>query len=134
MTQRAPTLRNALAVLLLGTQIWLAKGFFVDDSFITLRVVRQWTHGNGLVYNVGCGGRTDLTTLYSLLRERATEYQSHANQLEPEYADPRPGDVPHSQADIGLIRDKLGYDPTHDVAEGLTETVRWFAKTQGIGT
>jgi len=34
-------------------QVWLFHGFIVDDAFITFRYVRQWTHGNGLVYNIG---------------------------------------------------------------------------------
>ena len=32
---------------------WFLWSFFVDDSYITFRHVRQWTHGNGLVYNIG---------------------------------------------------------------------------------
>ena len=38
---------------LYASQVWLYKGFFVDDPFITFRFVKQWTNGNGLVYNVG---------------------------------------------------------------------------------
>lgn len=41
------------AALLLATQVFLFRGFMVDDTFITLRYVRQWTHGHGLVYNIG---------------------------------------------------------------------------------
>lgn len=78
------------------------------------------------VYNVGCNGNTTLTALFSLLRERVAEHAPAAAAAEPRYCDPRPGDVRHSQASIDKISRALGYEPSHDVAAGLGETVRWF--------
>lgn len=43
----------ALILLLYGANLWLMRGFSVDDSYITFRYVQQWNHGNGLVYNIG---------------------------------------------------------------------------------
>jgi nucleoside-diphosphate-sugar epimerase len=37
----------------------------------------------------------------------------------PQYAEPRPGDIRHSLADISSIRQELGYTPLVTVAEGL---------------
>lgn len=48
-----PTIRLILIILLLLGHAWLYRSFFVDDAFITFRVVQQWTRGNGLVYNIG---------------------------------------------------------------------------------
>ena len=36
---------------------------------------------------------------------------------------PRPGDIPHSQADESTMTAAVGYVPTHQVAEGMAETV-----------
>ena len=41
------------------------------------------------------------------------------------YADPRPGDVRHSLADISLARDLLGFAPAVPIEEGLRRTVAW---------
>ncbi len=82
----------------------------------------------GKVYNVGCAGRTDLVELHRLLRERVARHRPAAAALVPEHAPPRPGDVVHSQASIDRAGAELGYQPTHQIAAGLDETVDWFAK------
>ena len=38
----------------------------------------------------------------------------------------RPGDVRHSQADVGKAMRLLGYAPTHDLAAGLAEALPWY--------
>jgi UDP-N-acetylglucosamine 4-epimerase len=82
----------------------------------------------GTVYNCGCNGRTDLKTLYALIRDDlATDFPELAS-AEPAFEPPRPGDIPHSQAAIDKITAALGYAPTHQVAEGMAETVTWFAQ------
>lgn len=42
-----------IVTLLFATHVWCYRQFLVDDTFITLRFVQQWVHGNGLVYNLG---------------------------------------------------------------------------------
>jgi UDP-glucose 4-epimerase len=44
----------------------------------------------------------------------------------PAYAEPRPGDIRHSLADICLARELLGYVPQIDFQEGLRRTVEWY--------
>jgi UDP-N-acetylglucosamine 4-epimerase len=82
----------------------------------------------GTVYNCGCNGRTDLKTLFALIRDNlAKEFPAAAN-AEATYEPPRAGDIPHSQAAIDKISAALGYVPTHQVAEGMAETVAWFSQ------
>ena len=82
----------------------------------------------GTVYNCGCNGRTDLKQLFALIRDDlATDVPEVAN-AEPVFESPRPGDIPHSQAAIDKITAALGYAPTHQVADGMAETVTWFAQ------
>ncbi|HEU5061086.1 MAG TPA: SDR family oxidoreductase [Kofleriaceae bacterium] len=80
----------------------------------------------GEIYNVGLEGRTDLVQLFRMLRDRVAAFHPQAAGAEPTFAAPRPGDVQHSQASIDKIRQRLGYQPTHGIDEGLTETVSWF--------
>jgi UDP-N-acetylglucosamine/UDP-N-acetylgalactosamine 4-epimerase len=82
----------------------------------------------GTVYNVGCNGRTDLVTLFALIRDNLAKTHPHVAAAEPVFETPRPGDIPHSQASIERIQKQLGYAHTHDIDEGMAETVAWFAQ------
>ena len=79
------------------------------------------------VYNVGCNGRTDLRELFTLIRDNLAKTFPHVAGMEPAFESPRPGDIPHSQASIEKIKAAFGYHHTHEVAEGMAETVAWFA-------
>ncbi len=82
----------------------------------------------GTVYNCGCNGRTNLLELFEMIRDGLSTTFPKAAKAEPAFEGPRPGDVPHSQAAIDKITAALGYVPTHQVAEGMAETVAWFAE------
>jgi UDP-N-acetylglucosamine 4-epimerase len=78
------------------------------------------------VYNVALNARTSLNELYLLLQEMLVERYPHLRDHRPRYAAPRPGDVQHSQADIGKAMRLLGYAPTHDLRRGLKHALRWY--------
>jgi UDP-N-acetylglucosamine 4-epimerase len=81
----------------------------------------------GEVFNVSFGGKTSLTQIYWMIAERLAASRPGFSGREPIYSPPRDGDIRHSQADLAKIKAHLGYDPTHSVADGLDETVPWFA-------
>ncbi len=85
--------------------------------------------GDSQVYNVAVGDRTTLTTLFELLRDRLRPYGIDPG-TRPVYRAFRPGDVRHSQADIGKAQRMLGYLPTHRIREGLTEAMHWYVQMQ----
>ncbi|MEL6844895.1 MAG: NAD-dependent epimerase/dehydratase family protein, partial [Bacteroidota bacterium] len=72
------------------------------------------------VYNVACGERISLQTLYRTLREIIQ------SDMEPIYGPPRKGDVRHSLADIAKAQELLGYNPAVSVTEGLKQTTHWY--------
>lgn len=78
------------------------------------------------VYNVAVGDRTTLNDLFRAIRDALAARFPHLRDLQPIYRDFRPGDVRHSQADIGKARRLLGYAPTHRIAEGLREAMDWY--------
>ncbi len=80
----------------------------------------------GAVYNVGCNGRTTLKQLFAMIRDGIARDFPHAARVEAAHEAPRPGDIQHSQAAIDKITAAFGYSPTHQVADGMAETVRWF--------
>lgn len=78
------------------------------------------------VYNVAVGGRTSLNELFSAIRNLLSDGNPAIADIEAIYRDFREGDVRHSQADISKAREFLGYEPTHTVDQGLSETSAWF--------
>jgi UDP-N-acetylglucosamine 4-epimerase len=80
----------------------------------------------GQVYNIAAGGRMSLDALFATLRGLVLERHPDSVVPAPVYEGFRPGDIRHSQADIGKARRLLGYDPTYDVGSGLREALPWY--------
>jgi UDP-N-acetylglucosamine/UDP-N-acetylgalactosamine 4-epimerase len=78
------------------------------------------------VYNVAVGDRTTLNDLHCLLAAALAAAGGPGEVAAPERRDFRPGDVRHSQADIGKAQRLLGYQPTHDLRAGLMEAAGWY--------
>ncbi len=74
----------------------------------------------GQTINVATGGRISLNELFATLRDL-----TGAN-VSARFADARPGDVKHSQADIGRARSLLGYETLVDLKDGLRSTLEWY--------
>lgn len=79
------------------------------------------------IYNVAYGDRMTLNELFRLIRDGLSVYRGDLRGVRPLYRDFRPGDVRHSQADVGKICTMLGYLPSHTAAQGLNETLAWYA-------
>jgi UDP-glucose 4-epimerase len=89
---------------------------------ITLRAAE--TPGvSGLVFNAGTGGRFTLNQTLALLGKIS------GKSAKAQYDPPRSGDILHSQADISLARQMLGYVPAVDFEEGLRRTWEWYKAT-----
>jgi UDP-N-acetylglucosamine 4-epimerase len=86
----------------------------------------------GQVYNVALGGRTSLLELHDTLRDLIGERHPGLARAEPSYRPFRPGDVLHSQADIGKARRLLGFDPAVNVGAGLREALPWYEDQRKI--
>jgi len=78
------------------------------------------------VYNVAVGERTTLNQLHQVLADALRVHHAALDIAPPVYAGFRAGDVRHSQADVGKAQRLLDYAPTHDVAAGMSEAVRWY--------
>ena len=85
---------------------------------------------SGRVFNVAMGGSINLLCLLaSLNRLLGTDVQ-------PIHADPRPGDIRESMADITMARRDLGYEPRIGFEEGLARSIEYYrgvAERQGLG-
>jgi UDP-N-acetylglucosamine 4-epimerase len=79
-------------------------------------------------FNIAVGAQTTLTELFHLLRDGLSSTQKHVGGCRPRYGKFRPGDILHSQADIGQARRLLGYRPTHNLKQGLDEALEWYVR------
>lgn len=77
------------------------------------------------VYNVAVGDRTTLNDLFAALK-RALEDNGLVYERAPVHRGFRPGDVRHSQADIGKIVGNLGYEPQYQIREGILKAMPWY--------
>ena len=107
-----------------------SRDFCYVENVVQANLLAATAEGEGVtgeVYNVALSERTTLGELFHVIRDGLVEYRPEVAGAEPVYRDFRPGDVRHSQADIGKIRERLGYAPTHDVRRGMRETLAWYA-------
>lgn len=80
----------------------------------------------GQIYNVAVGARMSLNELHATLRALIAKRHPGLDICAPRYADFRPGDVRHSEADIGKARQLLGYRPEWDASNGLANALPWY--------
>jgi UDP-glucose 4-epimerase len=71
--------------------------------------------------NLAFGSRTSLLALIELIESET------GRSTERLHVDPRPGDVPHSQADNGLLRSLFPDAAPTDLDVGLRDTIEWMA-------
>jgi len=70
--------------------------------------------------NIGTGKSTKTYELYKILSEIT------GRNIEPQFADARPGDLKFSCLDNKKAKDVLGWKPEYTLKEGLAETVQYF--------
>jgi UDP-glucose 4-epimerase len=75
----------------------------------------------GGVLNVGTGVETSVVDLYGRIQRVAGVEQ------EPEFAEPRPGELQRSVLDVSRARRELAWEPQHSLDDGLAATWAWIS-------
>lgn len=76
----------------------------------------------GEVLNVACGDGMTVNGLLKAVNEVL------GTKVESVHAEPRPGDIKHSTADIGKARRLMDFTPRVSFMDGLRETAAWYKK------
>ncbi|MCA9669116.1 MAG: SDR family oxidoreductase [Myxococcales bacterium] len=92
---------------------------FIDNVVQANMLAGRVEAAAGRCYNVGCGEKTSLNELLGMLGRICDR------EMEPQYADPRAGDIRESVADISRIKRELGYAPKVAVEDGLRQLVEY---------
>jgi nucleoside-diphosphate-sugar epimerase len=98
---------------------------YVADVVAANMRAAETTTGVGRVINFARGERTTLNQLLDILKN----ITGHRD-VQPEYREPRAGDVRHSLADITRAREMLGYEPQTSIEEGLRLTIEWWKQSR----
>ncbi|HEX2170999.1 MAG TPA: NAD-dependent epimerase/dehydratase family protein [Dehalococcoidia bacterium] len=98
----------------------------VEDVARAFVLALEHERAPGQVFNVGSGQDRSVREVAELLAGAMGR-----PDLLPEIAGKaRVGDIRHCLADIGRIRDELGYEPKRDFGEGLAELAGWVASQE----
>jgi UDP-N-acetylglucosamine 4-epimerase len=106
-----------------------SRDFCHVENVVQANLLAATAAGDGSanpVFNIALGDRTTLNELFVQLRDGIAVRRSELKSAAPVYADFRPGDVRHSQAEIESARKQLGYEPTHGLERGIGETLDWY--------
>jgi len=93
-----------------------------------LSATQPMEKGTRAVYNIAVGDRTTLNQLYELIQTslKAQDGCESIAGAKPVYREFRDGDVRHSLADISAAKSGIGFAPTHNVIQGMEETIAWY--------
>ncbi len=80
------------------------------------------------IYNVAVGERTTLNALVRIIQDEL-ETLREIPPASVVHRGFRTGDVRHSLADVSKARDRLGYEPSHRLREGLAQTMGWYIRS-----
>jgi nucleoside-diphosphate-sugar epimerase len=95
---------------------------FVSDVARANLLAADSPKASGDVVNVAGGRGISIAGLWQAIRDVA------GSDLEPIHDAPRPGDVRDSLADLSRAAERLGFEPTIDLEEGLRRTLQASAR------
>lgn len=97
------------------------RDFTYIDNVIEANVLAaNAPDARGDVVNIACGASISVNRIIEMINERL------GRNVQPNYVPTRPGDIRDSWADIALARERIGYQPIVDIAEGLKRTIEWY--------
>jgi UDP-N-acetylglucosamine 4-epimerase len=106
-----------------------SRDFCFIDNVVQANILAALAQPEGVnqVYNVAYNARTSLNELFEYLA-KALGNNGIVYDKQPVYGDFRPGDVRHSQADISKAKQLLGYEPMHNIVQGLEVSMPWYTQ------
>ena len=102
-----------------------SRDFCYIDNVVQANLLAASTQNSEAVnhvYNIAVGDRTSLTELYELIKQNLRADCPHLKDTQAVFREFRAADVRHSLASIKKARERLAYDPTHSIRQGLKLT------------
>ena len=101
---------------------------YIDNVIQANELAATTKNPNSLnqVYNVACGSQSFLIELVKDLKSLLANFDSEINNINVVNGPERVGDVKHSLASIEKAKELLGYNPSHNLKEGLNSAIDWY--------
>ena len=96
------------------------RDFCHVDNVVAANLLAASADVRGEALNIGTGRRTSVNDIVARTNELL------GTSIDPIHADPRPGDVRDSLADVSLANEVIGYEPTVQFDDGLAQSVAWY--------
>ena len=92
-------------------------------SAIEILIQCDWSLIDSHVYNLASQSQTSILEIIDLISSSIRKIKPTFNTIEPNFIDPRKGDIKHSFGDISKINGALNWSPSVKLSEGLEELV-----------
>jgi UDP-N-acetylglucosamine 4-epimerase len=108
-----------------------SRDFCFIDNTVQANILAALAQGEaaGQIYNVACNARTSLNELKDYIYDSLLKFDSSLDAPEVVYREFRDGDVRHSQADISKATSLLGFNPSHQVKQGIDQAMPWYLES-----
>jgi nucleoside-diphosphate-sugar epimerase len=93
---------------------------YVDNVVEANLLAAKAKKTSGEVINIACGQAVTVNETIEIINELVDK------NIKPIYADPRPGDVKHSLADISLAKKLIAFKPKVSFRDGLQKAIGWY--------
>ncbi len=100
-----------------------SRDFTYVDNAVRANLLGMFTSNPetyGQVFNIGCGGQYSLNDLVNAINKGLNK------NIKPIYGMLRPGDIPHSNANISKAENMLGYSVLVNFQEGIERLIKNF--------
>ena len=108
-----------------------SRDFCFVDNAVQANILAALAQGeaSGEVYNVACNARTSLNQLKDMIFSSLQKFDDDVQVPEVVYREFRAGDIQHSQADIAKAEKLLGFEPSHQIGQGIDQAMPWYLES-----
>ena len=101
---------------------------YIDNVIQANELAATTKNPNSLnqVYNVACGSQSFLIELVEDLKSLLANFDPEIKNIAVINGPERVGDVKHSLASVEKAKELLGYNPSHNLKEGLNSAIDWY--------
>lgn len=97
---------------------------YIDDIVDANHSLLTDDSADGETMNIGSTDNIDISTLAETVRDEIDP------TLDIRYTEARDGDAEHTHADISKATRLIGYEPSHDIREGVSDFIDWYEQNR----
>jgi len=97
---------------------------YIDDIVDANRSLLTDDSADGELMNIGSTDNIDIATLAEVVRDEIDP------TLDIKYTEARDGDAEHTHADISKATRLIGYEPSRDIREGVSDFIEWYERNR----